>query len=124
MRTIHPPTSANVDISVANNSSFNEAFQFDLETVTSWDFVDKTFQMGIKGNFEQDAALITFVSGAQITVDDTALRIIHFNVDDVTLRAALVPGTYVYDLIMTDNVNVRTQLMHGYFNFAQGVTGD
>lgn len=124
MRHIHPPTSANVDISVPNNASFNEAFQFDDATVTYWDFNNKTFAMALKGNFEQTVALITFVSGGgQITVDDAALRILHFNVPDDDLNAVLVPGRYVYDLIMTDASEVKTQLMHGAFNFAIGVTG-
>lgn len=123
MRQIHPPTSAEVDISVSNNESFNEAFQFDDETVTYWDFNDKTFRMDIKGNFEQLTPLLSITSPTQITVDDATLRIIHFNVPDTDLLAALVPGSYVYDLIMTDAGDVKTQLMHGVFNFAIGVTG-
>lgn len=123
MRHIHPPTSAKVDISVSNNESFNEAFQFDNATNTLWDFNNKTFAMAIKGNFEQ-AALITLVSGSQITVDDAVLRILHFNVADTALNAVLVPGKFVYDLIMTDADSVKTQLMHGDFNFAIGVTGE
>lgn len=123
MRQIHPPTSAIVDISVSNNESFNEAFQFDDATITYWDFLNKTFALAIKGNFEQTSALITLVSGAgQITVDNAVLRILHFNVTDTVLNAALVPGCYVYDLIMTDASNVKTQLMHGAFNFTNGVT--
>lgn len=125
MRHVNPPTSAHVDIAVSKNESFNEAFQFDDATVTTWDFTGCSFRMDLKGNFEQVATTISFVSGAgQITVDNVALRILHFNVADNVLQAALVPGRYVYDLIMTDASSVRTQLMHGDFIFAEGVTGD
>lgn len=123
MRHVHPPTSAHVDITVAKNASFAEAFQFDDATVTTWDFNSKTFRLDIKGNFEQAAALISITSPAQITVDDAVLRIITINVPDSDLQAVLVPGCYVYDLIMTDSGSVRTQLMHGEFFFAQAVTG-
>lgn len=124
MRHVHPPTSAHVDITVAKNASFAEAFQFDEATVTTWDFNSKTFRLDIKGNFEQTSALISITSGAsQITVDDAVLRILTINVPDTDMQAALVPGCYVYDLIMTDAGDVRTQLMHGDFFFAQAVTG-
>lgn len=120
---IVPPTSADVSITVSKNESFNEAFQFDDADITYWDFTNKTFQMDLKGNYEQTSALISFTSaGGDITVDDTVLRILHFNVPDTDLNAALVPGQYVYDLIMTDEDDVKTQLMHGVFNFANGVT--
>lgn len=126
MRQVHPPTSANVDISVAKNASFLEAFQFDDPTVTTWDLANKTFRLDIKGNFEQTSALISITSaGGKITVEDVATRVILINVDDATMQAALVPGEYVYDLIMTDTAfsDARTQLMHGKFTFAEGVTG-
>lgn len=121
MHHVFPPTSSNVDISVSNNESFNEAFQFDVETNLLWDFADKTFRLDIKGNFEQTSPLVSITS--QIVVVDIVKRIIKITVPEATLQAGLVPGTYVYDLIMTDVDAVRTQLMHGFFNYAIGVTG-
>lgn len=122
----HPPSSAHVKIVTANNASFADAFQFDDADDTSWNFSSKTFRMDVKGNPEQDAALISFTSGAaQIVVDDVTLRILHFNVADTVLRAALVPGSYFFDLIMVDSITtVRTALMHGEFVLTDGITGD
>lgn len=119
-----PPTSAHVDITVAKNTTFSDAYQFDDPTVLTWDLNGKTFRLDIKGNFEQSPALLSITSGAsQIIVDDPVLRILHFNVPEATMQAVLVPGCYIYDLIMTDAAAVRTQLMHGEFVFAEGVTG-
>lgn len=119
-----PPTSANVNITVAKNTTFSDALQFGDADDTTWSFVNKTFHMGLKGNIEQDDEVLVFTSAAsEIVVDDTALRILHFNVPPATLLAALVPGEYVYDLIMTDtDTAVVTQLMHGEFNFADAVS--
>lgn len=119
----HPPSASNVKIVTAKNATFQEAYQFDTADVTSWDFTSKTFRMDIKGDYNDTVALISFTSGAgQIIVDDTTLRILHFNVSDTVLNAALVPGRYVYDLIMTDVNSVKTPLMYGEFIYTDGVT--
>lgn len=125
MRWRAPPSSAHVDITTPDNATFSEAFQFDDATVTYWNFTDKTFRMDIKENREVLTDLISLDSRAgQIIVDDAALRVLHFSVADTVLRAAMSPGKYVYDLVMTDAADVRTQIMHGAFFFTHGVTGD
>lgn len=118
------PTSANVNITVAKNTTFSDALRFGEEDDTTWSFTNKTFRMGLKGNYEQDDETIAFTSGAsEIVVVDTAMRILAFNVPHATLQAALVPGVYVYDLLMTDtDTAVVTQLMHGEFHYAEAVT--
>lgn len=121
----HPASSAHAKIITAYNASFQEAYQFDDAEDTTWNFTDKEFRMDIKGNYEQPTPLLSLTSGAgQIVVDDEALRILHFNVPDTDLQAAMPPGHYVFDLIMIDEDNVRTQLMHGEFVLVDGVTGD
>lgn len=131
------PSSAPVDISVANNETFAAAFQFDPwptgftgatgVTGPQWNFDNKSFRMDIAPNDEQ-ASLLSLTSGAgQIVVDDSAYRILHFNVPDTVLSAALIPGDYIYDFVMTDTSvtpNIRTVLMHGTFTVTKGVTGD
>lgn len=120
-----PPSSAHVDINTPDNATFSEAFQFDDAAVTYWNFTSKTFRMDIKANRWVSANLISLTSGAgQIVVDDAALRVLHFNVSDAVLNAAMPTGKYVYDLIMIDGAGVRTQIMHGEFWFSHGVTGD
>jgi hypothetical protein len=123
MHTISP-TSAHVNVIVAKNTTFSDAIQFDSSDDTTWDFLNKTFRLGIKGNFEQDDEVLAFTSNAaEIVVADPTLRVLYFNVPPATMQAALVPGCYVYDMLMTDTVTaVITQLMHGEFHYAEAVT--
>jgi hypothetical protein len=109
---------------VAKNTTFSDAIRFDDPDDTTWSFLNKSFRMGIKGNFEQDAEVIAFTSAAgQIVVADAATRVLYFNVPHTTLELVLVPGVYLCDLIMTDDTTgVRTQLLHGEFHFAEAVT--
>lgn len=119
-----PPTSAHVNITVAKNTTFSDAMQFGDEDDDTWNFENKTFRMALKGNLEQDDEVIAFTTAAsEIVVDDTALRVLHFNVLPATLAAALIPGNYYfYTLLMSDTVTaVVTQLMHGVFNYADAV---
>lgn len=127
MPQINPPTSEHINFTVAEDTTFSDAVQFvdrDGNVDTTWDLNNKTFRMGIKGNFEQSAEVLTFTSEAsEIVVLDPTLRVLGFNVPHTALEAALVPGVYLYDLRMTDtNTAVRTQLLHGEFRYAQAVT--
>ena len=130
------PSSANVKIVTQNNVTFADAFQFDPPptgltgqtgaTGAQWNFVGQNFRLDIKGNLEQTTPLLSLTSGAgEIVVDDATLRILHFNVPESVLAAALVPGTYIYDFIMYDNSvpAIRIPLMHGKFVVNDGITG-
>lgn len=123
-------TSAHVDLVAANNATFKEALQFDppVSGVTgpAWSFTGQKFRLDVKPNHEE-AALVSFTSDAgQIIVDDETARVLHFFVPDTTIQAALIPGDYIYDLIMYDAVTPtdRTQIAHGKFIVTDGVTGD
>jgi hypothetical protein len=119
-----PPSSAHANFTVAKNTTFSDAIQFGEDGDTSWSFTNKTFRMGIKGNFEQSPEVIAFTSAAgEIVVADAAERVLYFNVPPATLQAVLVPGVYLYDLRMIDtDTAVRTQLLHGEFIFVDAVT--
>lgn len=143
-----PPTSAHVDIATANNETWVDAFQFDppcgpygyfnagggycYATGTSgntfpfWNFSGQNFRLDIKGNRGQTGPLLSVTSAAgEIIVDDYGNRILHFNVPETVLQAALVPGDYIYDFIMFDGSTppIRIALMHGKFVLADGITG-
>lgn len=131
------PSSAFVDIIEQNNASMTDAFQFDPPplglggftgcTGPNWDMVGQNFRLDIKGNRQQVAFLLSLTSAAgEIVVDDATQRILHFNVPDTVLSAALVPGEYVYDFIMYDNStpSIRVALMHGRFVLKDGITGN
>lgn len=118
-------TSAHVNIFASNNATLQDAFQFGTVGDTSWDLVGQHFIMEIKASRDDDDPLFTLTSDAsEIIIDDTAQRVIHLNVTDDALKAALPVNDYVYDLIMYDESTppIRVQLMHGKFVLGQGVT--
>lgn len=125
-----PASSANVDLIAANNATFGDALQFDPPvpgvTGPAWSFSGQNFRLDVKPNFETASPLLSLTSAAsQIIVDDVTQRILHFNVPEGVISAALIPGTYLYDFIMFDASvpAVRVVLMHGRFIVTDGVTG-
>lgn len=121
------PTSATVDISASNNVSLRDAFQFGTIGDTSWNLTGQSFKLEIKASSDDTAPLLTLTSaGGQIVVDDVVQRILHLNVSEAALQAAVPVGTYVYDLVMFDASvpPIRVLLMQGAFYLSQGVTED
>lgn len=130
MSQVYAPSSAYVDLVAPNNATFGASIQFDppVEGVTgpSWSLSGQKFRMDIEANHEQNTALLSLTSDdGEIVIDDVTERIIHFNVPMSAIQAVLVPGTYIYDLVMYDTSTppVRTVLMHGRFIVTDGVTG-
>lgn len=126
-----PVSSARVDLVASTNATFGDALQFDPPvagaTGPAWSFSNQNFRLDVKPNLETTLPLLSLTSAAgEIVVDDVTERILHFNVPDTVLAAALIPGTYIYDFIMFDNSvpPVRVQLMHGRFVVTDGITGD
>lgn len=120
-------TAACVNICALNNATLQDAFQFGTAGDTSWSLVGQAFKMEIKASRDDVAPLVTLSSASgTIVIDDVVQRVIHLNMDRVTLKAALPVGSYVYDLIMEDSQStpVITVLMQGNFTLSQGVTED
>lgn len=119
-------TAARVDITVQNNASWIDAFQFGSADDTSWSFAGQSFEMDVKGNKYDASALFQLrTDNGRILVDDEVLRVLHFNCVDTEVREALAVGEYVYDLIMIDDATgVRVPLQGGSVRVVQGVTGD
>lgn len=123
-----PSSSARVDLVAAYNATFSDALQFDPPvagvTGPSWSFTGQNFRMDVRPNHEL-TTLVSFKSAdGQIVVDDVDERILHFNVPQTVIQAALIPGSYLYDLIMFDGSNppIRVALAHGKFVVVHGVT--
>jgi hypothetical protein len=117
-------TAARANLSYLDSGDFYDAFRFGTVGDTSWSFTNKTFHMDIKGSADDDSALLTLTSGnGRIVVDDAATRVLHLYVSQADWEAALVPGCYVYDLVMIDgDTTVRTPLMYGSIEDTRGVT--
>jgi hypothetical protein len=125
----HPPSSAHVKIVTASNATFNEAYQFDPPqpgvTPPVWTLYNH-FRLDVKTAYGQPTPLCSFTTAAgQIVIDDPVQRVIHFVVPETSIVPPLIPGTFVYDLIMYDDSvpAIRVPLMHGEFIVTTGVTG-
>ena len=130
------PTSAYVEIVAQDNATFGDAYQFDPGAPTGptggtgpiWNMNGMNFRLDIKGYPDGPTALLSIIGPTgpnQIVVDDPIQRVLHFNVGEAILNAALLPGEYIYDMIMYDasTPTVRTPLMHGPFILRHGITG-
>lgn len=118
-------TASWVNLFTADNATFQDAFMFGVVGDTSWNLVGQSFEMSVKASRDDVTPLVTFTSVAgAIIVDDTIQRVIHMNVSEAALNAALPCGEYVYDLIMFDGSAppIRTQLMQGKLFVKRGVT--
>jgi len=118
-------TAACVNIYASNNATLQDAFRFGTEGDTSWSFTGQHFILEIKASRDDVTPLLTLDdANSEIIVDDAVLRVLHLNVSDTALQAALPVNDYVYDLIMFDESvpPVRVLLMQGHLFISQGVT--
>jgi hypothetical protein len=121
-------TAAVVNMTVYNNATWQDAFRFGTEGDTTWSFTGQKFILEVKGSSNDAAALLQLKSDdSEIVVDDAVERVLHLNVDDEVIRAALKVGEYVYDLVMYDTTvpeAIRVPLMRGRVFVKQGVSGE
>lgn len=118
----HSVTSARVDLSINNNGTWMDAFQFGTPGDTTWTLDGQTFELDVQLTTYSISLLLLSTANGRIVVDDTVQRVIHFLVAPADIQAALEPGWYVYDLVMVDGSDVRVPLMHGDLQVTQGVT--
>lgn len=119
-------TSAFAELVIQDNATWNDAFQFGDPTDTTWSFTGQTFRLDIKASADDTSALLSSTSGGgQIVVDSPTLRVLHMNVPESAIVAALPAAEYVYELMMIDGSSpaVRVPLMHGPITVQHGVTG-
>lgn len=114
-----------VDFEIKNNVWWTDILQLGCSDDTSWDINNKSFHMDLKAK-DTDTAVVLALSTADstIVVDDPVQRIIHVNVTDTAIRAALTAGSsYVYDLVMIDDItSERNPICQGSVAVLQGVT--
>jgi hypothetical protein len=127
-----PITVAVVNMTIANNETWQFAFQFGAVGDTSWSFVDKDLYCDVKQAAGDDTPLLSMSSllspDNDLIIRDPVARLMQFNVAPNVVRNQLpvqsTKGTdYVYDLIMVDQVIDNTQrLMTGIVTVINGVT--
>lgn len=122
---VQPITSSIVNIATGDNVTLQDAFRFGVLGDTTWSFTGQSFRMEVKASRDDAVALAAWTSGAgQIVVDDAVQRVLHLNVSEAAIQAALPVADYVYDLVMisSDPTPVRVQLMQGTLSIGKGVT--
>ena len=120
-----------VDMAIANNVYWDDAFQFGQPDDFTWSFSGVTFTLDIVTpqetwvNGVPPAPVLSLSSaGGTIVVDDPVNRILHLFVSDLTIRSALPIGCYQYDLVMTTTATgERDALMYGSVEVYSGITG-
>lgn len=116
-------TSAYEELTISNNGTWSDAYQFGTDDDTTWTLDGCTFELDVQRNSYDAVPLLQLsTANGRIVIDDTVQRVIHFNVAPEDIQAALQPGTYVYDLVMIDSSSIRTPLMHDPLTVVQGVT--
>jgi hypothetical protein len=115
-------TSALTPIVISNNVTWSDAFQFDNGDDT-WNMTGCDFELDVqRSSYDTTPLLSLSTVDGRIIIADPVQRVIYFNVAPADIQTALQPGTYFYDLIMTDTAAVRTMLMHGPVTVVQGIT--
>jgi hypothetical protein len=121
--TGHSVTAAHVNLRIANNGTWMDAFQFGYPDDTTWTLTGQTFELDVQLNrFDLTPLLHISTTDNTIIIDDVLQRVIHFNVTPAVIQTSLSPGIYVYDLVMIDGSNQRVPLMYGTLEVVQGVT--
>ena len=135
-------TAASVDLVTSNNTTYEDAFQFDPPPVPggpptpywpqgasgpTWTFTNQNFRMDVKTNINASGPIASWTSSNnQIIVTDPINRVLYMNVPESQYALnGMVPGTYLYDFIMYDGSipAIRVMLMQGRFILKPGITG-
>lgn len=116
-------TAACEDIRISNNATWQSAYQFVRPDDLAWTLEGQTFELDVQRNSYDAVPLLSCSTGnGRIITADPVQRVIYLNVPPADIQASLRPGTYVYDLVMVDALDVRVLLMYGTLQVAQGVT--
>ena len=123
-QTFYNSTAAPTDLRIANNATWQDAFQFGTPGDTTWSFDNQKFELDVQLNrYDTVPKLSLSTDNGRIITDDSVQRVLHFDVSPDDIQSALSPGVYCYDLVMVDSSSDdRTLLMSGRLFVGQGVT--
>ena len=106
---------ATYNITINQNADFRRSFQVKENSVIL-NITGYTFSGRLKASFNDDS-YVDFVA----TVTDGPAGTFSINLTD-TVTGSMSPGTWVYDIIMTDTASDKTRLIQGNAFLKQGVT--
>ena len=106
---------ATYNITINQNADFRRSFQVKENSVIL-NITGYTFSGRLKSSFN-DNSYVDFTT----SITDAAAGTFTVDLAD-TLTATMSPGTWVYDIIMTDTATEKTRLMAGNAFVKQGVT--
>lgn len=107
--------SAQYNITVNKNSDFRRSFQV-KESGIILDITGYTFAGSLKENYQTTEKVDFFT-----VITDAPAGIFTIELSD-TITSTMDPGTWVYDVIMTDSGGVKTRLFEGKAFVKNGVT--
>ena len=106
---------ADYNITVNINASLQRSFQLKEDGVTV-DLTGYSVAGALKENFRATTS-VPFVA----TITDQAQGLFDIELTNTT-TASMDPGTWVYDIVLTDPSGAKTRLMQGNAFVKQGVT--
>jgi hypothetical protein len=109
----------NLPFTVRQGESFNQEIYFKYEDTSSYPLTGCTAKMDVRTNPGSEA-IVRISSGNGITIDEDEGSI-QLEIDK-TVTATLKPGSYVYDLFITDGGGIAKPFLTGSFNIAAGIT--
>lgn len=109
----------NLPFTLRQGESFDQTIYFKNEDKTVFPLTGYTGKMDVR-NTSGSAAVIRISSGDGITINGAAGSV-RLEIDK-TETATLKPGSYAYDLFLTDANGVAKPFLAGSFNITAGIT--
>jgi hypothetical protein len=109
----------NLPFTLRQGESFGQEIYFKYEDKSSYPLTGCTAKMDVRTNPGAEA-IVKICSGDGITIDEEEGSI-YIEIDK-TVTATLKPGSYVYDLFITDGGGIAKPFLAGSFNIAAGIT--
>lgn len=109
----------NLPFTLRQGESFDQTIYFKNEDKTIFPLTGYTGKMDVR-NTSGSAAVIRISSGDGITINGAAGSV-RLEIDKAE-TATLKPGSYAYDLFLTDANGVSKPFLAGSFNITAGIT--
>ena len=103
------------NITVEKHADFKRTFQIKLNDVVL-DITGYSFAGSLKENYKTDES-----TDFTATITDAGAGLLTIELTD-TVTSTMDPGTWVYDVVMTDTAGLKQRILEGKAFVKQGVT--